>query len=184
MATKRKAGRKKKKQQTPGWIWLLAGLSIGLAIAAGVYVKDRGGTTKMLKKAAESVKAIPKPNKTIKENEDDSIDFSFYTILPGLDVEVPDEEYSSKPVAPPKTIDTPGAYLLQVGSYRLNKDADRMKASLALSGIIAKIQRVTVNGNTYHRVLVGPISNLPLLNRTRSQLQDMKIKAMTIQVSN
>ncbi len=184
MAVKRKAGRKKKKQQTPGWVWLFTGLAIGLAIAAGVYVKDRGGTTEVLKKATEAVKAIPKPDQPKKETEDESTDFTFYTILPGLDVEVPEEEYSSKPVAPPKTIETPGAYLLQVGSYSKYEDADRMKASLALSGIVANVQRVTINGKTYHRVLVGPTSNLKVLNRTRSQLQDMKIKAMTIQVSD
>src|SRR5689334_16306179 len=29
----------RKKQQTPGWVWMLCGLAIGLVVAAGVYFR-------------------------------------------------------------------------------------------------------------------------------------------------
>ena len=53
-------------------------------------------------------------------------------------------------------------------------DADRRQASLALLGIESRIQRVTVDDDVYHRVRIGPISNLDSLNRMRKQLRDAR----------
>jgi len=185
MAAKRKAGRKKKQQQTPGWVWLLTGLFIGLAIAAGIYVKDRGGTAALVEKAKQAVPAKPaKPDASTAEPEDDGPTFDFYNMLPDIDFEVPDEEFGSKPPARPKTIEKPGTYVLQVGSFSTAEDADRMRASLALMNIVAKIQRVSVNDKVYHRVLIGPITDNKVLNRTRSQLIDANINPMTITLSD
>ena len=104
--------------------------------------------------------------------------FDFYNILPEMEVVVPDEELVGKPpVIPPKplspqkeepatkaaeaveekTASAPipaasgNSYLLQVASFRTVADAERLKARLALLGIQAQIQQVTVNGkDTYH----------------------------------
>ncbi len=46
----------------------------------------------------------------------------------------------TRPVAKDKS-----AYILQMGSFRKFADADRMKARLALIGIEAEIQRVSIN---------------------------------------
>jgi cell division protein FtsN len=185
MATKRKAGRKKKSQGTSGWVWLITGLAIGLAIAAGIYVQDRGGTAAVVIKAKEAAQALPDtvvsdtPVATRKEPV-----FTFYRDLPGQSSQVPDEEFSSKPKPPPKTIVDPGSYILQVASFSTNKDAERLKANLALNGITADIQKVKVDGKAYHRVLIGPLTDLSTVNRTRSQLMSLNIQPMTIQVGD
>jgi len=57
-----------------------------------------------------------------------------------------------------------------------------MKAELALLGIVAHIQKVTVDDKTYHRVRVGPVDQLGQLNMLRKQLRDAKIEALVIQV--
>jgi cell division protein FtsN len=177
MAKKRKAGRKQKKKQMPGWAWLLIGLAIGLSITAGNYVKERLGTHEALKKVAD---ALPKPTNAEPINKDETIDWTFYTSLQ-LDTEFPDEDELSAPKEPLQTIEMPGTYLLQVGSYKKNKDADIMKAKLALIGISADIEKVNIERETYHRVLIGPTNNLKTLNRLRSQLQEMEIKSIAIQ---
>ncbi len=186
MAAKRKAGKKKKQQQTPGWVWLFAGLAIGLAIAAGIYVQDRGGTATFLNQAKQATKSKPKQadKPSAKTREDSGTSFDFYTMLPEQSSTVPDEEFSRKPAPAPRTIEKPGSYILQVGSFSTNEDAARLKANLALSGIVAKIQKVTVDGKAYHRVLIGPMTNLGTVNQTRSQLISMSLTPMTIQVDD
>ena len=40
---KRRSGRSKKESEYPGWVWGLWGLTIGLSVAAAVWVSDRAG---------------------------------------------------------------------------------------------------------------------------------------------
>jgi cell division protein FtsN len=114
--------------------------------------------------------------------EDSGKQFDFYEMLPKFEVVVPEREKvegSATRVAP---IEKPGAYMLQAGSYRNFADADRVRAQLALQGIESKIQRVSVDNDTWHRVRIGPISDLAELNRTRARLRQADIDALVIKV--
>jgi len=182
MAAKRKAGRKKKKQQTPGWVWLLTGLAIGLTIAAAIYVQDRGGAVAVVRKATKqpaTTEATPGPG----DSQDAGIEFTFYRDLPNNELIIPEEDLDVRRSSPEREVVAPGAYILQVGSFSSNKDADRMKARLALMGLQAGIQKVSVDNRTYHRVRIGPINDLNELNRTRAQLGQSDIQAMIIRVA-
>ena len=183
MATKRKAGRKKKQQQTAGWVWLMAGLSIGLTIAAGIYIQDRTNAAALVEKNQEA----PRQSVTdILELPADSTrdEYDFYEWLPEQNSRVPDEDFRSKPKPPPQSIEDPGSYVFQVMSFSTNADADRLKAELALSGIVAHIKEVEVNGKARHRVLIGPLSDLGNVNRTLSQLISLEFTPITMQVSD
>ena len=46
---------------------------------------------------------------------------------------------------------------LQVGSFRRYEEADRRKAELALLGYNPSVQAANVNGETWHRVKIGPL---------------------------
>ena len=48
------------------------------------------------------------------------------------------------------------------------EEADRVRAQLALQGIESKVQRVSVDNDTWHRVRVGPVT--PSLRCSRKQL--------------
>ena len=61
-------------------------------------------------------------------------------------------------------------------------DADRQKANLALLGVVSRIEEVTVNNRRYHRVRVGPSSDLNDINRIRDQLAEQDIEALLIRV--
>jgi cell division protein FtsN len=114
--------------------------------------------------------------------------FDFYTILPEMEVVVPRE--ASTPTPPPPGPEPPTAaaaaresYILQVGSFRKHSDADRLKARLALMGIEAEIQQVTINNkDTYHRVRSGPYSNRSNLDRVRTQLKREGIDSIAIKL--
>jgi cell division protein FtsN len=69
-----------------------------------------------------------------------------------------------------------GPYILQAGSFRRAEEADTLKANLALLGVEADIQKVTVDNNTWHRVRIGPYANLDELNRMREKLARNRIE--------
>jgi cell division protein FtsN len=78
----------------------------------------------------------------------------------------------------------PGTYVLQAGSYRNFADADRIRAQLALQGVESKVQKVTVDTDTWHRVRIGPITNLEQLNRIRTRLRQADVDALVIRVGD
>jgi cell division protein FtsN len=105
--------------------------------------------------------------------------FEYYAVLPEMEVVIPPEELRPKktpaPPPPPTLVpdlpgrppdatvaSTPGerspaVYLLQLGSFRTTGDADRLKANLALLGIMARVEKVTIDDKgTYYRVRSGP----------------------------
>jgi cell division protein FtsN len=86
---------------------------------------------------------------------------------------------TSTPAATSAAPAEPGArYVLLAGSYADPKAADEAKAKLALLGIVAKVQSITVNGKTFNRVMVGPYSNASETETAKKTLADSGIKAI------
>ena len=84
----------------------------------------------------------------------------------------------------PQAVVEPGVYVLQAGSFSAYEDADRRRATLALQGIESKIQRVTIDDRTYHRVRIGPIDDLDELNLLRSRLREAQIDVLRIRLGD
>jgi cell division protein FtsN len=74
--------------------------------------------------------------------------------------------------------------VLQAGSYRNEADAERVRQQLALQGVQARVQRVAVDADVWHRVRIGPITNLAELNKVRKQLQAAEVDALVIRVGD
>jgi len=111
--------------------------------------------------------------------------YDFYQMLPNFEVVVPEKDRDVKRDLPAAAkIERPGVYVLQAGSYRNEADADRVRAQLALQGIDAKVQRVAVDADVWHRVRIGPIGNLDELNKLRRQLQAADVDALVIRVGD
>ena len=85
---------------------------------------------------------------------------------------------------PSEIIAEPGSvYVLQAGSFRHAGDAESMRARLALIGIEAAVQTVSIDGQaTWHRVRVGPYTELRALNRARIRLRENQIEALALKV--
>ena len=172
--------RKPRGRPVPGWVWMLYGLGVGLAVALWVYMHDRQADTH----GAIADKPTPAlSSKTEPEEEDaPSRRFDFYDMLPRFEVVIPEIE-SGAPTPKDKPVEKPGSYVLQAGSFNNFSDADRMKAKLALLGAEASIQRVTIDDKTWHRVRVGPIKNLDQVNKLRARMRDAKIDVFVIRLS-
>ena len=183
--------RRKPKGAFSGWIGVALGLGAGLAVAALVYVKDHKPPTspiqltKSEKKRPRNAEQPPDPDGTDGAAADDSgTSYDFYSSLPKFEVVVPEKEKDVRPDirAVPET--RRGTYVLQAGSYKNFADADRVRAKLALQGVESKVQKVSVDNDTWHRIRIGPISDLDQLNRLRTVLRKADVDVLVIRVGD
>ena len=74
-------------------------------------------------------------------------------------------------------------YLLQVGSFRRNEDADRLKAQLALLGFEAKVERARINAkDTRYRVRSGPYRDTQAVDKARQRLVENGFNGIVIRI--
>jgi cell division protein FtsN len=110
--------------------------------------------------------------------------YDFYEMLPNFEVVVPEKDRDVKRNRPAAPTERPGVYVLQAGSYRNLPDAERVQQKLSRLGIDAKLQRVAVDNDVWHRVRIGPISDLSELNGLRKQLQAADVDGLVIRVGD
>ena len=192
---RRSSSRKQKPEPYPGWMWMLFGLAIGLSVAFAIYIKDREDTAMPAVASqspasmaapidaapADSATAEPEPE-TAETEEATEPRFTFYSMLPNFEVVVPEEEPDVSRDVAVEAIEQPGTYVLQAGSFTDINDADRRRAELALLGIESRVQRISIDDRTYHRVRVGPMNDLDQLNRIRGQLRHAQIDVLRIRL--
>jgi len=165
------------------------GLLVGIALTAAVFVYKSDS-----KKSTELDRPRPEPQQRGAAAQADaepagasaesSERYDFYEMLPNFEVVVPEKDREVKRDQRAARIERQGVYVLQAGSYRNVADAERVSAQLNLQGISAKVQRVAVDNDVWHRVRVGPISDLNELNRVRKQLQAADIDGLVIRVGD
>ena len=167
-----------------------AGVLVGAVLASALFVY-MGGKRLATQEAAEEPR--PEPQRVAPGAADPTAagtgqapeKYDFYEMLPNFEVVVPEKDKEVKRDLPATArIERPGVYVLQAGSYRNQSDADRVRAQLALQGIDAKVQRVAVDADVWHRVRIGPVTRLEDLNKLRKQLQAAEIDALVIRVGD
>ncbi len=188
---KRRSGRSKKESEYPGWVWGLWGLTIGLSVAAAVWVSDRAGevTNRPVARDPASLEDALDDNserEAMNETQTEATKsrFEFYDMLPNFEVVIPETDPEVAADVEPRAVDIPGTYVLQAGSFTSYDDADRRRAQLALQGIESSIQRVSIDDKTFHRVRVGPTNDLDELNMLRSRLRAAKIDVLRIRLGD
>lgn len=172
---------KARREPFSGATGLLIGAVAGLAAGLSMYLLDPRQTP------APAGAAAPEPEPaSAREStgEEPAERYDFYEMLPNFEVVVPEREAAVRRDAPAAPVERAGAYVLQVGSYRNFAEADRIRAQLALQGIESKVQRVSVDSDTWHRVRIGPISDLRELNRIRDRLREADMDLLVIRVGD
>jgi cell division protein FtsN len=168
-----------------GTAGFVAGLAVGLAVAVGVYLFDRRPESRTTQVASapmtrDEASAATKPAPA---SQEEATQYDYYEMLPKFEVVIPEEDGRVASGSNATTaVQKPGAYILQAGSFRNHADADRVRALIAMQGVESKIQKVTIDKDTWHRVRVGPITNLQTLEETRSKLRQARIDALVIRV--
>jgi cell division protein FtsN len=163
------------KQHVPGGVWFATGLVTGLFSAFLIHLWQSAPTTAEITQLESPLapNAAPSPK--------EKMQWDFYEIFPKSSVPVV-EEYGrdGEKVAIPAA---PQTFVLQAGSFRSPADADNLRAELILLGMEVFIKTVDMDGQTWHRVLVGPIDTTLELNRNRNALAEASIEALTLRVS-
>lgn len=160
------------------------GVVVGIVLASGVFLYARS----VQEQTAEDVR--PEPRRPVQTAEaaapepdaDPAAQYDFYEMLPKFEVVIPEKDGTVAGGSSTGTVQKPGAYMLQAGSFRKLADADRVRALIALQGVESRIEKVTVDNDTWHRVRIGPITNLQKLEETRSRLRQAQIEALVIRV--
>ena len=172
-----------------GWMGVLCGLALGLAVAAVVYIKDHRPDAQILRAGKVDKKKShgnepPDAEAADSGAEDSAKSYAFYDMLPKFEVVVPEKEKDVRPDTKSVPETRRGTYVLQAGSYKNFADADRVRAQLALQGVESKVQKVSVDNDTWHRIRIGPISKLDELNRLRQILRKADVDALVIRVGD
>lgn len=163
----------------------IVGLALGLSVALAVYLYDRRPAARVAQQTPPIAADEPVPQQgPAPASQQAETQYDFYEMLPKFEVVIPEQDGRVQQPAGrgPGQVDKPGAYILQAGSFRNHADADRMRALIAMQGVESKIQKVTIDKDTWHRVRIGPITNLNKLEETRSKLRQARVEALVIRV--
>lgn len=176
----------------PGWALFLAGVVVGLILFAFA--------SRHLPSLRRNDQPRANPDAVARQGSSPGIagssaaasgsQFDFYKVLPEKEVVIPNTELSamakaeqqqaaaannadaSTPAAANAT-GTPsseGGYVLQVGSFPDAGKAEAKKAQLALQGFTAHVQAITIDGQTWNRVQIGPFASATELQRVQKRL--------------
>jgi cell division septation protein DedD len=114
--------------------------------------------------------------------------FDFYTMLPEKEVVVPEHEivtrsHEERPVPPAVPVDSTTAvetetptkstmsYMMQAGSFKNITDAEKMRTNLESMGIEARVERAKVGEVVWHRIKMGPYTQMTSVSAIRARLR-------------
>jgi cell division protein FtsN len=123
--------------------------------------------------------------------------FEFYQILPGeKEVTEKDARPASVPRPPSLAGTKPGSamspkphsgetYWLQAGAFNEEREADNLKARIALTGLEASVRAVNIpDRGTLYRVRLGPYQSLDDANRIKTALSQNGVGAAIIRTTD
>lgn len=177
-------------------VGIMVGMVLGLAIAAGIawYILKTPNpfvskeSREAVRLAPDAAKPAPAPAAASGAGEGKPR-FEFYKVLTdkqdatvpaqkGSDKPVATEPTSAKPVQPAGKAAAKETYFLQAGAFSNADDADKLKAKLAMLGMEASIQTVTIpDRGVWHRVRLGPYKGTDEMNKTLAALKQNGVEA-------
>lgn len=188
----------------PGWGLFLGGVVIGIILCAIVVWSGHLPSLRRNDQPQANPNAVAEkgsaPGIAGSSAASSASQFDFYKVLPEKEVVIPSTELSAMAKAEQQkaaaannagtsapavasagqAASAPGGYVLQVGAFPNASDADAMKAKLALQGFTAHVQKVTLDGQTWNRVRIGPFASATQLQSVQKQLSGAGIHAIPL----
>jgi cell division protein FtsN len=150
------------KSPAPAWVWFLLGAIVGAFAMALIFWNNgqvKQPIAEISKQTLNPDAKIPKPR------------FDFYKLLQESEVIVPATEKISEGDKPAEAIAPDTEFVLQVGSFPNQPEADKYRAQLILLNLSAHIESVEIHkGEIWHRVMVGPFDSQVKLASARETL--------------
>jgi cell division protein FtsN len=164
----------------PAWIWLLAGVLLGLGLSVFVLMREGhdGSRAPRPNPAAQAPRETEAPvAQRAEPPKETRPKYDFYTVLAEREVQIPDNELAERAKRESTTPAPAGERMqLQAGAFGDARDAEAVKARLALLGLVARVETGTVNGKAVHRVRLGPYESARQLEAAKRQLAENGIR--------
>ena len=179
----------------PGWVWFLSGVLIGMFISFLIYLQEivphhptetsqaPALVPTVVQANVNPVVTQPAPpptgeNKQIEVPKsvkpvDTNSKFEFYETLPNPD----DKPQPSAATLSEKTGTVVLPAIFQVGAFRDEQVAQGLKTHLSSLGVRAYVEQTMNGSEVWHRVRIGPISNIGQYNQLVNQLDENNITA-------
>lgn len=165
------ASRRSNEPRVPAWVWLFTGTVLGAFIMFLVRLSEINPSTEV-KHENKTVKTEEKPKQSPR--------FDFYDLLKETQVSVPEATKEERKTAAEEAA-LPTEYILQVASFKASEDAERLRAELILLNLDATTEQAKIrNGETWHRVLVGPFTSRSKLSKARNTLLSNNHEALVL----
>lgn len=160
--------------QIPTWVWFLTGFVSGFFVAFLIFLDGFVEPDQTV-----SVQTAI-PEKTASGDELETIDFDFYEIFPNVEVPLVEEFTAGGDKV---KVEEASAYMLQVGSFKNEEDADKLRGKLLLMGLEVFSKEVKIDGAKWHRVLIGPLESMDQLNKKQQELAEENIESIPQRVT-
>ena len=180
MADNYKTKHAKEAEGTPFTNGVFVGLLFGILVSIAVTLFITSGKSPFISK--DTAGACIEINSALGDegviNIDEDIGFDFYDALPR-----DNSNYANDNIQADPDQNRDVNYYLQVGAFSKVSPADNLKAKLALLGFESVIMSAKIGDNTFHRVCVGPYSELVKTRDTREKLIKEGFKANLIKLT-
>jgi len=132
------------------------------------------------KKSELAIKSNSEQKDKTNEITTPEIEFEFPTILEKREVEKIAEKNYDQLEADISESEVYEIYILQVGSFKNQKSADTLKATLAFSGLSSYIKKKDILGKGIsYRVLIGPFEDVKELEKAKKILSSNNVNSIT-----
>jgi cell division protein FtsN len=174
--------------------WMLVtGLVIGFAVFL-LYLRSMGAkqttashgqslTASELAKLEAAKKQVDAAKKKA-DNQPKPPSFDFYTILPKKEVVVADHEIKTRSREERVGKSKGSHYVIQAGSFKSTREAEHLRAKLALMGLESKTHKAKVGDVVWYRVKIGPYARSESVSTVMARLQQHEMKPVVTEIEN
>jgi cell division protein FtsN len=162
-----------KNNAAPAWLWFILGAITGAFAMTLVFTLHRPQAP--AEAPAEQPKSAQSSSKTPKPR------FDFYKLLQESETIVPATETAGDADKNQSSSSDNLEYILQVGSFPAQPEADKLRAQLLLLNLDVHIEPVEIHrGEVWHRVVVGPFDSQEKLTTAKAKLVENQYTALVL----
>ncbi len=215
------------KEAISGIGWMISGIAIGLLAGLGMYfyntykvpfpednpdnAQTAQGTTSNTSKEGKPTKfndlgfeetdpiSVVIDNSRKEQTEKKRATFSYYAVLPNLELDVTVQPSKADTQEPPQTntqnnananettateklILKPGSYILQLASFRTIDQANQDQNRLSKKSLETHIEKKVIKGKTWYRLFMGPTEDESILSSWKTAVVKIGYQPIAVKI--
>lgn len=174
---------KRREPSLPTKTILITFCFIALLVTGLYYLTHLPSLQKSLSSRKTVTKTVKKQTSKAKIATIEKPQFEFYNILQENNADQRTHDNANDAATRKNNLTDPKNYILQVASYKQFNDADRLKASLILSGYNANVRATMAMDQQWYRVYLGPNMTKSHAEKLQQRLRDEHIDSILLKIS-